>query len=99
MSSLEEEEQLRADLRTHVIARDGSCCRLCGVYVEVPHVHHVIYRSQGGLDVGYNLVSLDLWCHERVHRNKGLWTPILTQVALTDGVNGLALLRWYRART
>jgi 5-methylcytosine-specific restriction endonuclease McrA len=91
-------------VRRQVIERDGHCCRLCGVYAEYPEIHHIIYRSQrgrgapDGLHGPGNLVSLDRRCHETVHRNKPLWMPVLQQVALTDGVNGLSLLRWYRAK-
>jgi hypothetical protein len=84
--------------RAEIIERDNSCCRMCGVHAEIPHVHHVIYRSQGGKNTSPNLVSLDWKCHERVHQNKPLWLPILQQVALTPGVNGIQLLRWYNAK-
>ena len=95
MSSVDEEALLTPVTRAEVIARDGHCCRMCGIYAEGPHVHHVIYRSQGGKDVGGNLVSLDWRCHERVHRNKPLWLPILQVVAITNGVNAVQLRRWY----
>lgn len=96
MSSLEQEQLLPSQVRTHVLDRDGGCCRLCGQFREVQHVHHIIYRSQGGQDVPRNLVTLDWKCHDTVHANKRLWLPILHQVVVTPGVNGLALLRWYR---
>jgi hypothetical protein len=96
VSSIEQEVLLTPVTRTSIIERDGHCCRMCGLWVEVPHVHHVIYRSQGGKDVDANLVSLDWRCHAQVHSNKPLWLPILQQVAITNGVNGVQLLRWYR---
>lgn len=98
MSSRNDEELIGAHLRTHVLERDGHVCRLCGVFAQVVHVHHIQYRSQGGADVPSNLVSLDWKCHDRVHRNKPLWMPLLVQVAVTNGVNGLQLLRWYEGR-
>lgn len=96
MSSLEDERSITLVARADIIARDAHVCRLCGVYAEVIHVHHLIYRSQGGKNVRENLVSLDWRCHDRVHSNKPLWMPVMQQVAITDGVNGLQLLRWYR---
>lgn len=98
MSGREEEMSIPHATRAEIIERDASCCRMCGVYVEIPHVHHVIYRSQGGRSIAANLVSLDWKCHERVHRLKPLWMPILQQVAITPGVNGIQLLRWYDAK-
>jgi 5-methylcytosine-specific restriction endonuclease McrA len=98
LSGREEEISIPHATRAEIIERDASCCRMCGVFAEIPHVHHVVYRSQGGKNVAENLVSLDWKCHERVHARKPLWLPILQQVALTDGVNGIQLLRWYQAK-
>ena len=97
MSSREDELLIPTATRVEIIERDGHCCRLCGQWAEV-HVHHVIYRSGGGGMTSPNLVSLDWLCHARVHGNKTLWLPVLQQVALTPGVNGIQLLRWYRVK-
>jgi 5-methylcytosine-specific restriction endonuclease McrA len=98
VSSVEEELVIPSNTRQWVIDRDASVCRFCGQHVEVPHVHHIIYRSQGGLNLPSNLISLDFRCHMRVHDNKPLWLPIMQQLTKTPGVNGLQLLRWYRAK-
>jgi hypothetical protein len=98
MSSVEDELAIPLATRAEIIERDGHCCRLCGAFAEIPHVHHLVYKSQGGLYEGPNLVSLDWRCHQRVHSNKPLWLPLMQQVAITDGVNGLQLLRWYRVK-
>src|ERR1035437_5117019 len=97
MSGREEEMSIPHATRAEIIARDGHCCRLCGQWAEV-HVHHIIYRSGGGKNVAENLVSLDWKCHERVHRSKPLWMPVLQEVVKSDGVIGFQLLRWYRSR-
>ena len=97
MSSVNDELLIPLVTRAEIIARDGHCCRLCGQWAEV-HVHHITYRSQGGKNVAENLVSLDWKCHMIVHGNKTLWLPILQQVAITPGVNGIALLRWYEGK-
>jgi len=34
-------------VRDFVVARDGSCCRICGQWVETPALHHINFRSQG----------------------------------------------------
>lgn len=98
MSGQEDELLLKSHVRGFVLNRDGGVCRGCGQYVEAPHVHHIIYRSQGGKDLPENLISLDWQCHARVHSNKPLWLPVLQQLTVTPGVNGLQLLRWYRAK-
>lgn len=90
-------------VREYVIERDASCCRVCGRYVEHPALHHIVYRSQGGLDLPSNLVTVG-WlpghdCHLTiVHANKPIWQPILLEVAEHPGVTALAWRRWREER-
>jgi 5-methylcytosine-specific restriction endonuclease McrA len=93
-----------ASVRAAVYERDSGCCRVCGRYCDTPGLHHVVYRSQGGLNVVENLITIG-WtpghdCHNSVvHANKNLWMPILQAViARNDGVNARQLLRWARAQ-
>lgn len=98
-AELERTKQVVGSLREQVIERDGSCCRVCGRYVETPALHHIAYRSEGGRDELDNLVTVG-WlpghdCHLTVvHANKRLWQPILRQVVATPGVTALQLRRW-----
>lgn len=90
-----------ARLRSEVRDRDGGLCRVCGAYARHPALHHVLYRSEGGLHVIENLVTVH-WmyqpqCHEMVHANKRKFQPILLEVARTPGVTALQLLRWKAA--
>jgi len=88
-----------ADVREFVIDRDASCCRVCGRHVEHPALHHIMYRSQGGLDVPSNLVVIG-WlpghdCHiPIVHADKPTWQPILLEIAGRPGVTALQARRW-----
>ncbi len=99
---MSEHKDVPAAVRAAVLARDNGCCRVCGQFATMPGLHHIDYRSQGGLHVPENLITIG-WtpghdCHlPVVHANKRLWQPILHQVAITDGVNGNQLLRWYRS--
>lgn len=56
--------------------RDRGWCRVCRriTHVGMPptnpyskHRHHIIFRSQGGLDKTWNVVTLCGTCHGRVH--------------------------------
>ncbi|MEM1007797.1 MAG: RNA-guided endonuclease IscB [Myxococcota bacterium] len=63
-----------ANVRAYVLARDGYRCT-SGRKVKhdpVLHVHHVVYRSQGGSDAPDNLRTLCKRCHEDLHQ--GLFT-------------------------
>ena len=51
-----------------VLRRDHWKCRCCGRRDGL-HVHHIVYRSQGGLDVMENLIALCHQCHDKVHNH------------------------------
>lgn len=61
-------------LRDAVIAADGGKCRGCGISNGL-HVHHIMYRSQGGEHRIENLITLCFTCHDVVHSDKGKWQP------------------------
>lgn len=98
-----ETKEVPKEVRAFVYERDGHCCRVCGAWVEQPGLHHIDYRSQGGLHVPENLVTIG-WlpghdCHlPIVHAHKRIWQPILKVVAVSDGVTGNSLLRAYREK-
>lgn len=51
-----------------VHARDQRLCRLCGLYCgQSIHLHHVVYRSQGGPTSVENLLSVCQRCHTGIH--------------------------------
>lgn len=51
-----------------VMDRDGWRCRnpRCGMRSNL-HVHHIIYRSEMGVDESWNLIAICNECHDRVH--------------------------------
>ena len=52
-----------------VLDRDGWRCRnpRCNMRNGL-HVHHVQFRSEGGVDESWNLLTLCALCHEAIHR-------------------------------
>jgi hypothetical protein len=89
-------------IRALVFERDGGYCRVCGGMPESPALHHIRYRSEGGLNVVENLITVH-WmyaprCHELVHGNKRLWQPILLEVVKHGGVTALQYKRWAERR-
>ena len=93
-----------ADVRDLVLERDGQTCRVCGRWVEHPALHHIRYRSEGGLDIPSNLVTIG-WtpghdCHlPVVHANKRLWQPILLEIAEKPWLTALQFRRQRDGRT
>jgi|ERR1035437_4278985 hypothetical protein len=55
-------------LLQRVLNRDGWRCRnpRCGMRNNL-HAHHIIFRSDMGVDESWNLVTLCSDCHDRVH--------------------------------
>jgi 5-methylcytosine-specific restriction endonuclease McrA len=93
-------DKVPAAIRKTVIERDQHCCRICGRWVEIPGLHHIVFRSQGGLDVAENLIVVG-WtpghdCHLTVaHGARAqVFRPLLLSAAATPGVTALQLYRW-----
>jgi hypothetical protein len=49
-----------------VYERDRWRCILCKYRMDL-HAHHVVFRSQGGDDATYNLITVCSDCHEAIH--------------------------------
>ena len=81
--------------RLRVIERDGHCCRLCGAWGEVLHVHHVVYRSAGGGHGLGNLISLHPWCHlDEAHGpESGVWRAVFQALLQTGSMLSARALR------
>lgn len=56
-------------LRSKILRLDKKKCRFCRSSSSL-HLHHVIYRSEGGLHQESNLLTLCLSCHDIVHSDK-----------------------------
>lgn len=67
------------ETRKLVSTLDRGRCRFCGkLYPD--HIHHVIYRSEGGGHEVDNLLSLHMKCHGIVHGSKKTFQPLALQV-------------------
>ena len=49
-----------------VLDRDGWKCRHCG-YRQNLGCHHIVFRSEMGVDESWNLIALCNECHDKVH--------------------------------
>lgn len=83
--SVDVSESARAAIRQ----RDRSC-RFCGATYGL-HVHHIVYRSQGGHDDPSNLILLCNEHHSLVHSNKKKWKPVLHAYIWLHYMNGHCL--------
>jgi hypothetical protein len=57
----------------HTRFRD-ECCVACGL--RTSHLHHIIYRSEGGDDLPVNLCPLCDICHDKLHGHRGGWERV-----------------------
>lgn len=67
------------DLCIRIMARDGWKCRSCRARTGLS-AHHIIFRSQGGGDYDWNMITLcsgqdSRFCHQAVHARKLLILP------------------------
>lgn len=90
-------------VREYVLERDAQCCRVCGTYLENPALHHIVFRSQGGLDVPSNLLTIgwtpyDCSCHSKVAHGvqSRVWREVFLAIADRPGVTALQAMRWAR---
>jgi hypothetical protein len=97
-------------VRDAVDERDQRHCRVCGKYVgDERALHHIEFggdqRGMGGRrihDVDGIVTVCWMWggnCHDRVHRHKLLYQPILREVVKRPGLTALQLLRWRKRIT
>ncbi len=88
------------DLLREVRDLDGNRCRFDGRHDSL-HVHHVRYRSEGGLHEVANLLTLCNDCHGIVHSDKELWQPLCIELLELRGKTGdrLTLVPQLRKRS
>lgn len=53
--------------KAYVLHRDGYQCQKCKTKKGKLHVHHIVFRSNGGTDSPENLIVLCPACHNKVH--------------------------------
>ncbi len=61
-------EEYKIVCRT-VLFRDQWKCRNCGMRNDL-QCHHIIFRSEMGEDVTWNLITLCSTCHDAIHSGK-----------------------------
>lgn len=57
-------------VKKKVWARDGGCCIICGNPQAMPNSHY-IRRSQGGLGIEQNVVTMCINCHNEYDNGSG----------------------------
>ena len=71
-----------SEVKEFVLSRDNYKCqhKLCKSKKKKLHVHHIIFRSQGGTNLPNNLITLCETCHQDLH--KGLIDSKFKKVAI-----------------
>lgn len=61
------------DVRYFVFARDEYTCQVCKKKNKILHIHHIIYRSEGGTNRADNLITVCIDCHtSKAHKPGGV---------------------------
>jgi 5-methylcytosine-specific restriction endonuclease McrA len=58
------------NVKAYVLHRDGYQCQKCKTRKGKLHVHHVVFRSNGGTNTPDNLITLCESCHEKLHNGE-----------------------------
>lgn len=92
-----------ATLREAVFARDNYTCQCCQKTANdgvILHVHHIVYRSQGGTNRMGNLITVCEKCHTPKNHKPGgklyNWKP---NVKSFKGATFMTSVRWTMYRT
>lgn len=57
--------------KAYVLSRDAHRCQKCKKSGNIKlHVHHIVFKSNGGSDSPDNLITLCDSCHEKLHSSK-----------------------------
>ena len=62
------------------IVEEQPFCMLCGKGFNL-HIHHIRYGACGRHTYFGNVIRLCVDCHDKVHKNKRKWQPILITIA------------------
>lgn len=58
------------NVKAYVLHRDGYQCKKCKIKKSKLHVHHIVFRSNGGSNAPDNLILLCESCHDKLHRGE-----------------------------
>jgi hypothetical protein len=58
------------NVKAYVLHRDNYMCQKCKTKKGKLHVHHIIFRSNGGTNSPENLITLCESCHSKLHKGE-----------------------------
>jgi len=65
------------NLKQFILKRDNYTCQSCKKRTKKNielHVHHIVFKSNGGTDTKNNLITLCKICHDKLHQKKNAQT-------------------------
>ncbi len=74
------------EVKVRVWERDKGCCIICGSPAAAPNAHY-IRRSQGGLGIEQNVVTLCTGCHNEFDNGSGKYSQAIKK-AVRDYLQG-----------
>lgn len=74
------------EVKARVWERDSGCCIICGSPIAAPNAHY-IRRSQGGLGIEQNIVTLCMDCHNEFDNGSGQYSQAIKK-AVRDYLQG-----------
>lgn len=74
------------EVKVRVWERDKGCCIICGSPIAAPNAHY-IRRSQGGMGIEQNIVTLCMDCHNEFDNGSGKYSQAIKK-AVRDYLQG-----------
>jgi len=85
----QESNRLDENLRLACLMRDNFACQKCGKKSTLLSAHHIVWTSKGGKDSIYNLITLCVSCHEKVH-STGQSGKVKIKGKIVTGMDGFS---------
>jgi len=87
-SEYQQSNRLDENLRLACLTRDDFTCQKCGKKETILEAHHIVWTTKGGKDSIYNLITLCVSCHEKVHKTGESGKVKLKRNKVVTGMDG-----------
>jgi len=86
----QESNRLDENLRLACLMRDNFTCQKCCKKETPLSAHHIVWTSKGGKDSIYNLITVCVSCHEKVHETGQSGKVKLKSGKVVTGMDGFS---------
>ena len=89
-SEYQQSNRLDENLRLACLMRDNFTCQKCEKKETLLEAHHIVWTTKSGKDSIYNLITLCLMCHDKVHKTGESGKVKLKGGKIVTGMDGFS---------